>query len=402
MSRQHAKQKTKPGRRRLLPQAGLAALLNLLRTTPIGVLGVAWLAYWQLDNLPVQVLSALPILSYMVMSFAIAVMLCFGQGTAFFLLLSTAFANVLLPTPDGVLYALLSVLLPINTLVFSLLPNRSISSAVGRFGLAVLLVEALLGALLLLSEDAWLAGLLRYSFIDLAVTPLPQLALLLYGGAAFILFGHRRRNKRNGNIAAFCMLTACMLANHWARAVAAKELFYAAAGLIMLVYVIQDYYFKAYMDELTGLQSRRSLNERMASLQSGYVVAMLDIDFFKKINDTYGHDVGDDVLRFVGGLIGQHAGKQAFRYGGEEFTILYRGLSLEEVLAELEVLRQTIERRPFVLRGAGSKPGKRLKVTVSIGAAATVPRQKNPQDVIKRADAALYQAKENGRNCICA
>jgi len=90
--------------------------------------------------------------------------------------------------------------------------------------------------------------------------------------------------------------------------------------------IIKDSYSKAYLDDLTGLPGRRALNENLARLEGNYSIAMVDIDFFKQFNDTYGHNVGDEVLKFISVIIKNvSGGGKAFRYAGEEFTILFPG-----------------------------------------------------------------------------
>ncbi len=171
----------------------------------------------------------------------------------------------------------------------------------------------------------------------------------------------------------------------------------------------------AYRDDLTGLPSRRALNQLLLSLGRRYTIAMLDIDHFKQFNDTHGHDIGDEVLRMVASKIARvGAGGRPFRYGGEEFTIVFPGKSAEQAQVELETLRASIEAYRMLLRGNsrnGSKqprvtrdrksPDKRpLAVTISIGYAERNSRLKLPQTVIKAADKALYRAKHQGRNRI--
>lgn len=156
---------------------------------------------------------------------------------------------------------------------------------------------------------------------------------------------------------------------------------------------------------------RRALKEDLLKLGSRYAIAMLDIDFFKKFNDTHGHDVGDQVLKLVASIIKSvGGGGKAYRYGGEEFTILFPGKKMGDVIPHLEELRETIAKRPFSLRGKdrpvkkpdevkpGRKPAKQLHITVSIGVSERNEKHKTADEVIKAADTSLYKAKKNGRN----
>lgn len=185
--------------------------------------------------------------------------------------------------------------------------------------------------------------------------------------------------------------------------------------LMLVAAVAHEAYQMAFRDELTGLPGRRALNERLQRLGRDYVIAMVDVDHFKKFNDTHGHDVGDQVLRLVASQLRKvGGGGKAYRYGGEEFTLLFPGKSLEQCLPHLEAVRQAIEHYRMQLRDKHSRPrddreGKQrragktageVSVTVSMGVAERQAEQRTPQEVIKAADKALYSAKAAGRNCI--
>ena len=183
-----------------------------------------------------------------------------------------------------------------------------------------------------------------------------------------------------------------------------------AAGVVAIVVsLVQESHRMAYLDELTRLPGRRALNEEMLKLGGRYAVAMLDVDHFKKLNDTYGHDVGDQVLRLVAAKIQDGEGRP-FRYGGEEFTVLFPGSSAREALPRLEVLRTAVEKARLTLRGLDrpKRRPKRLKarprasqdvwVTISIGVADRTEERRTAADVLEAADQALYRAKEKGRN----
>jgi diguanylate cyclase (GGDEF)-like protein len=182
--------------------------------------------------------------------------------------------------------------------------------------------------------------------------------------------------------------------------------------LYYLLVIIIDAYFLAYRDDLTSLPSRRALNQLALSLGRKYTVAMLDIDHFKKFNDTYGHDIGDQVLKLVAAKIGNvSGGGKAFRYGGEEFTIVFPRKTLEQALPELEAVRLAIQDYKIVIRQPQRKTkqdrntkqssknsnSKTVNVTISIGVAIRNSKQSFEQ-VLKLSDQALYKAKKKGRN----
>ncbi|MDE3736459.1 GGDEF domain-containing protein [Pseudomonas resinovorans] len=183
--------------------------------------------------------------------------------------------------------------------------------------------------------------------------------------------------------------------------------------LALTASVAHEAYQMAFRDELTGLPGRRALNERLRRLGRNYVLAMTDVDHFKKFNDTYGHDVGDQVLRLVASRLRKvGGGGKAYRYGGEEFTILFPGKSVEDCMPHLEAVRQAIEQYQMHLRDQVSRPksdetgrakrgapsGQTVSVTISIGVAGRDAEQRTPEEVIKAADQALYSAKSAGRN----
>jgi len=185
--------------------------------------------------------------------------------------------------------------------------------------------------------------------------------------------------------------------------------------LALVAAVAHEAYQMAFRDELTGLPGRRALNERLQRLGRNYVIAMADVDHFKKFNDSHGHDVGDQVLRVVASQLRKiGGGGRAYRYGGEEFTLLFPGKTLEQCLPHLEAVRKAVETYRLQLRDKENRPrddrqgrqrragscAAQVSVTLSMGVAERGAAQASPEQVIKAADQALYSAKEAGRNCI--
>jgi diguanylate cyclase (GGDEF)-like protein len=186
--------------------------------------------------------------------------------------------------------------------------------------------------------------------------------------------------------------------------------------LMIAAGVAHEAYQMAFRDELTGLPGRRALNERMQRLGRNYVLAMGDVDHFKKFNDTHGHDVGDQVLRLVASKLAKitSGGGKAYRYGGEEFAIVFASKSLEECLPHLDAIREVIAGYEIQLRNPDNRPqddqkGRQRRgaaaatsvaVTISIGVAERLAEHRTPEEVLKAADQALYAAKGAGRNCV--
>ncbi len=163
----------------------------------------------------------------------------------------------------------------------------------------------------------------------------------------------------------------------------------------------------AVTDGLTGLHNRRYMESHLTTLaeqasQRGKSLAlmMLDIDYFKSINDSYGHDAGDDVLREFALRIRKaiRGIDLACRYGGEEFVIVMPETDLHIAGMVAERLRRAIAGEPFSVH----KGAKRIKVTISIGLSMLARKGESVSDVIKRADVALYRAKHDGRNRVVA
>jgi diguanylate cyclase (GGDEF)-like protein len=187
--------------------------------------------------------------------------------------------------------------------------------------------------------------------------------------------------------------------------------------LMLVAAVVHEAYQMAYRDELTGLPGRRALNDRLERLGRSYVIAMADVDHFKKFNDTHGHDVGDQVLRLVASQLRKvGGGGKAYRYGGEEFTLVFPGKSIEDCRQHLEAVRLAVANYPLQLRDKQQRPkdnkeGRQrrrasgaasVSVTISIGVAERELQQRTADEVIRCADKALYAAKRAGRNCVVA
>ena len=187
-----------------------------------------------------------------------------------------------------------------------------------------------------------------------------------------------------------------------------------AAGVLMLG-VVESAFALAYLDELTRLPSRRGLASALAQLREPYAIAVADIDHFKSVNDTYGHETGDQVLRMVASHLASVRDGRAFRTGGEEFTILFPDLDTIEAFHRMEEVRAEVEEASFRLRGsdrpkdgasatrlraseAPSGQGRTIEVTVSAGVADARDGKGDPEATIAAADRALYAAKRNGRN----
>ncbi len=149
-------------------------------------------------------------------------------------------------------------------------------------------------------------------------------------------------------------------------------------------------------DALTGLLNRRGVQPLLDAAEPGDVIAIVDLDRFKDINDRYGHAVGDRVLKVVGGSLSESFGPhEVARWGGEEFLAVLSGLSSDAAAELVEHARDALKTRRFRLRGTGQRIG-----NVSFSAGLAVIAEGGVTRAMVAADAALYQAKSAGRDCI--
>jgi diguanylate cyclase (GGDEF)-like protein len=303
-----------------------------------------------------------------------------------------------------------SVWLPLNVGVLGWLPERHGFRVAAAWIMGLLAVESVVTVLAVQPEATPLAALLATSLVDWNLSLVGLFTFLGAISLAAVRAGARPYPIECGTLWA---LVAALI-GFAVGAPSLASLGFAGAGLVLAVSLVEASYVIAYGDELTGLPGRRALTEALGRLDGTYTIAMVDIDHFKKFNDAYGHDVGDQLLRMVGARLGDvGGGGRAFRYGGEEFAIIFDGATVDEALPHLEALRKRIETTGFALRGpdrprrrpdaprVATRPVQRVSVSVSIGAAAANGGDDRPEDVLDAADAALYRAKDGGRNRLC-
>ena len=172
-------------------------------------------------------------------------------------------------------------------------------------------------------------------------------------------------------------------------------------AIFKMKYQYTEKEFMSVLDGLTGLYNRRQFEigleqeyNRTKRHPSDFSLAILDIDFFKKVNDTYGHQYGDYVLKTVASLMKQAFRKTdlLYRYGGEELIIIMPETNIEGAIIPVQRLRRMIEEYDFDYNGV------KAKVTASIGLTMNYQEFDSPADILKSADEALYKAKESGRN----
>jgi diguanylate cyclase (GGDEF)-like protein len=375
---------------------------------PGGILAVAALLVWIGRPLPPSLTGLRSIGPYAALIAAVALAWWFNRGRAFVIAASllAGFAAWQYFHSKAV-YTALVMLVPFNAFLVMLYAERGARYRAAYGWLALLAAE---GALV------WWIGSSRehWSFDNwwLRSPPTPFVGRLICG-AAFAAAVWRAwpgfKPIPVGNAGA---IATFFLAAEWAGSSGAYALFMAASGLVLIIALLQESHQLAFRDQLTGLPGRRALDERLRSVGSDYAIGMVDVDHFKQFNDTHGHHVGDQVLRLVGGRLAEVEGGVAYRYGGEEFCVLFPDSDIAQAERALEAIRASIESYRMAVRGAdrpkqaeegakrrgGTSPEKMLSVTVSIGVATPSEKHRAPREVVMAADEALYRAKKGGRN----
>jgi len=375
---------------------------------PAGILAAAALAVW-LVPLPETLAGLRTAGPYGVLAAAAVLAWWFNRGRSFVigasLLLGFAACS---QYPSKLVYTAVAVLVPLNALLAMLRPEKGARYRTAYVWLALFAAEGLF--------LYWLAGLSVEAALGhwaLRSPPTPLLARLVFAAAFAASVWRAWPDHTPLQVGNAGSLAAFFIAAEWGEAPGTFAAFMAAAGLVLLASLLQESHQLAFRDQLTGLPGRRALEERLRSLGERYAIAMVDVDHFKQFNDTHGHDIGDQVLRLVAGRLAQvGGGGTAYRYGGEEFSVVFPGRDADEAAIDLEAIRGAIERYRMAVRGedrpkkpeegakrrgAGDKP-KPLSVTVSIGVAGPSAGARTPMQVVKAADEALYRAKKGGRN----
>lgn len=386
---------------------------------PFGLIYLSYKLFLKIQETQLVSYEVMRYSSYAVLLIGLVVSYFSNRNRVFFTLITLLLSQYLLVDKklySTVVYTAVCIFIPLNVIIFTFLTERGVLTPGGKSRIALIIAEIIFTVIIFGSNNQSLDTLLNikvFSSRIISLTPVPQIATLLFLATILILI-----IRRSGNISSYessfaGVIVASFIALNFKENNLALVIFFSVSSVILIVAIIQDLYRKAYLDELTGIPTRRALMEELMKIGDRYTIAMLDIDFFKKFNDTYGHDVGDNALKFVAAMMKNvTGGGKIYRYGGEEFTIIFPGQGVDEAVSHLEKLRGKISSRGFVLRGQDrpkkkpkkGKPSnnysKRLFLTVSIGVSEKTERNKTAEDVIKSADDALYRAKENGRNCI--
>jgi diguanylate cyclase (GGDEF)-like protein len=384
---------------------------------PGGLLAIGALLLLQFWQRPPEVAAFLPLMPALVLLSGLLLGWRFNRSRLVYALLVLTVADLCLKGAGGdfPLVAAVGLLLPLNLLLIALYAERGLWTPVGLFRIGLIGVQPFLLFVFWQQYPQQMQTLLTAPLFIwpkplFTSLPHPALAATFLTGLILLMRILRRPSALEAGL--FWVLVCALTPLFWGMEGLGLTLWFAVAGIILAAALIESSHSMAFRDELTGLPARRALNEALLQMGRTYVVAMVDVDHFKKVNDTHGHDVGDQVLKMVAGRLEKvTGGGRPFRYGGEEFTVLFPGLTAKEALPHLDDLREAIGAATFTLRdpsrprkksaSGGKRSGTgRLSVTVSIG----VSERRDgchAEAVIKSADQALYKAKRTGRNRVC-
>jgi diguanylate cyclase (GGDEF)-like protein len=400
--------------------------LNII-AVPAVLLVAAYLSMPHIPMLPPPWRELLPYLPFATIAMGMFLSLHFRRSRVFFVLLMLAafswscgafLRDGLTDFRSRMVFQALSLLLPLNITLFCFIRERGVFSRGGRLRIAFLSLQGGVIAWFVHYNYTGVEQFLARRFLAtpfLDHLPFSQAGLFVLCAGSLLMTIRVLTRQSHIDSGLLGAMAAVVLVCAWRGAPDASLVFVAAAALTLTLSVLQDSYNMAFRDDLTGLQSRRALNEQLMGLGRQYVVAMVDVDHFKRFNDTYGHDVGDQVLKMVATKIqGVMGGGKAYRYGGEEFTIIFPRKKEAVTIPHLDELRKSIagyqlwlrspERPKKMKEGEKQRTGKggeiAVSVTVSIGVAESEEGH-SPADVIRAADKALYRAKHKGRNQVC-
>jgi len=408
-------------------QVGISFLQTLLSFfVPGGVLVLA-ISFLLLRGLPTLTLPFLVrIYPYVVLAAGIWFGWRFNRSRLIFVIVALALADrFLLIFAEGsgasvgagcIVYNAVCILLPLNLVVFSLVKERGFITWHGKWPLGMILFQIFAVTLIGVWKQLGLSPYLEYSFIELSLfnlIPMAQPGLLAFGAAFFILMFRYVQHRSSIECAFFWTLLSSFFALALGDIGSMSTVFFATAGLVLVISVIETSFNFAFYDDLTGLPARRAFNETLSKIGRHFTVAMIEIDSFKKINDRFGLLVGDQVLCMVATKLEKvTGGGLSYRYSGQKFAVVFPVKFVDDTIPHLESLRKGVEIYSFILRGPKRPrekpenpekyrgPQKRVSLTIAIGAVERIDASVKPKHVIKSAEQALLNAQSKGGNQI--
>lgn len=372
--------------------------------------------YQNYHQVPVSITGGFVYLPHLLAIMVTGLCVHFNRSAVFYYALLVVIANIALRTgwaDNAMGLNLLSAFLPLLLLTLTVMPERGLITIRAIPSYSLILVMAAFTFYVQKTSPQWVTLVLLTDWLPAKYfdwTNLSQSTLLLSAICLFQLFILCILQPAPNRAAGLGILFTLIVQMHLGNQEASLIVFSSAALLMCLYAITQESWRMAYLDELTGLPARRALKEKFEKIGGRYTIAMLDVDHFKKFNDTYGHDIGDAVLRMIATKMSRvTGGGKPYRYGGEEFALVFTGRSSDDAWHHLEALRKVIASSRFVVNRADRRKKRSQKtsgkptsvtVTVSIGIAGSGTTATSPWGVLKLADKALYRAKGKGRNCV--
>lgn len=382
---------------------------------PFIVLLIAWAMATKAELAVDTVQSLTKIAPYIIALLAIFMSVWYQNSNSFylvcFILITYFLMNVSASKPPMLseVVMMTSILLPINAIWLGFSKERGVISSYGRNK-----------AIIVLGQIIWIFINMMGKSSTPVTTDLNEAvslnapAVVLYVLSISILLASYFLKNHYMNLIFVVVLLTSYISLHFVNRILLVAIFTTAIFIVIVIALFEMSYSLAFHDPLTGVLSRRALDQEFLKLGNRYAIAMVDLDHFKNINDNYGHNVGDEVLKMVASIIDKTSGNaKVFRYGGEEFVVLFLRMPYNDTIVQLERMRKAIERRPFILRGENRPKEKPEKLknsaakgrgtfytTVSIGVAQKNDLLKTFNDVLIKADQALYKSKNGGRNII--
>lgn len=318
--------------------------------------------------------------------------------------------------PGRAIVAVLAVLLPVNLALYSALPERSLATVRGLAQLLPLVGQIVVIAVAVQEGLPSLVAALNHRWLDgdwTQWTPLSQLSVAAFAGAvcfAMVRYIVQRDPVSVGFVWALC---SAFLALHGISRGWDPTGFIATGGWVLLGSLLEATCRWATHDRVTELPERNVLNGILHERGGPHFLALVRVDHFARIRDVFGREVADQVLRMVAAQLQRTPGERVFRYGKDEFAVLFDGMAAAQAIPHLEHVRRMIASYGFVVRGPGRRrtepaaaaaagPRVVLNITVSIGAAERESHKVRPRHLIREAHQALRHAIEGGRNQVIA
>jgi diguanylate cyclase (GGDEF)-like protein len=385
------------------------------------ILALSVICFYAIDKLPHIELVFLHYSFYVLALLAFAITCFFKYSRPAFFIITLCFAYLLInyikfnkgdAFSSSIEYKALCFFIPLNLFIFSFQPLKGIFNKNGLIKFLFILTQFTLidfytnriGSLYSKETvDLYLSNIDSFFsykiFGDYLFNTIPNLALFLFVITITNLIIRAALSGATIDYSLLCVSITCFMATAYSKNSTALAIFYSASCLIIIISIIQHIRYIAYHDILTKAPTRLALFSDIKRLPNKYSVALIDIDDFKNFNDNFSHDVGDKVLTMTAKELAKIGGKgQLYRYGGEEFVIIFPNLTKNEAFGHLEEIRKKISEAKFVLEENSDKKQKNYNITISIGVAEKKRSDASINPVIKRADKAMYKAKENGKN----